>query len=85
MMTMAEDPATLNWTSLGFTYRQTKSHIVLSFKDGRWDAGYLSSDPILRLHLDCTALHYGQTCFEGLKAFQMADGKVSRLFCVISA
>lgn len=31
------------------------------------------------MHIGATALHYGQACFEGLKAFQCKDGKV-RIF-----
>ena len=32
-----------------------------------------------QVHIGATALHYGQACFEGLKAFAQADGTV-RLF-----
>ena len=28
------------------------------------------------MHIGATALHYGQACFEGLKAFSHADGGV---------
>lgn len=28
------------------------------------------------MHIGATALHYGQACFEGLKAFAHADGSV---------
>lgn len=34
---------------------------------------------MVKVHIGATALHYGQACFEGLKAFQNKDGKV-RLF-----
>jgi len=32
--------------------------------------------PYLNLHIGATALHYGQSCFEGLKAFAHDDGSV---------
>ncbi len=33
-------------------------------------------EPYIQLHIGATAIHYGQTCFEGLKAFCHADGDV---------
>ena len=32
--------------------------------------------PYLNIHIGATALHYGQSCFEGLKAFAHDDGSV---------
>ncbi len=37
------------------------------------------ADPMISIHIAATALHYGQACFEGLKAFQCHDKKV-RIF-----
>jgi len=34
-------------------------------------------EPYINLHIGATALHYGQSCFEGLKAFCHADGSVN--------
>jgi branched-chain amino acid aminotransferase len=34
---------------------------------------------MIKIHIGATALHYGQACFEGLKAFHCKDGKV-RIF-----
>jgi len=68
-----------NWGELGFRYRQTNCHIIYRSKDGKWDNGELVEEPFLPMHIASTALHYGQTCFEGLKAFRMKDGKV-RIF-----
>lgn len=39
----------------------------------------IKTDPYLRLHIGATSLHYGQACFEGLKAFHCKDGAV-RMF-----
>ena len=33
-------------------------------------------DPHISIHMGATALHYGQACFEGLKAFTHEDGTV---------
>lgn len=37
---------------------------------------FLFQDPYISLHIGATALHYGQACFEGLKAFCHEDGDV---------
>lgn len=39
----------------------------------------VSSSETIEMHIAATALHYGQECFEGLKAFRGKDGKV-RIF-----
>ncbi|KAG4100942.1 branched-chain amino acid aminotransferase [Neocallimastix lanati (nom. inval.)] len=65
-----------NWSELGFSYRQTNCHIIYKFKGGQWDKGELVSEPYLPIHIAATTLHYGQNCFDGLKAFRMKDGKV---------
>jgi branched-chain amino acid aminotransferase len=36
----------------------------------------LFKEPYINVHIGATALHYGQACFEGLKAFAHADGSV---------
>jgi branched-chain amino acid aminotransferase len=36
----------------------------------------VQEDPYIKVHIGATALHYGQACFEGLKAFHCKDGKV---------
>ena len=71
--------AKINWDNLGFDYVSTKSFIRYIWKDGKWDQGTLLSDPSITLNLASTVFHYGQSCFEGLKAFHMKDGKI-RIF-----
>lgn len=66
----------IDWKNLGFSYRDANSHIRFTWRDGEWDEGELIDDPHFNIHIAATALHYGQAAFEGLKAFQCADGKV---------
>lgn len=66
----------LDWPNLGFTYRQTNSFIVCKYKDGKWGSIESQTDPYLPIHIGATSLHYGQACFEGLKAFQGKDKRV---------
>jgi hypothetical protein len=69
------------WEDLGFEFRPTNSHIKVVYKEnadgtGSWGAPELVKDPFVNVHIGATALHYGQACFEGLKAFCHADGNV---------
>jgi len=64
------------WEELGFEFRPTNSHVSITYKDGEWGEPELVKDPYISLHIGATALHYGQACFEGLKAFCHEDGDV---------
>ena len=66
----------LDWSKLGFAYLDTHCHIRYTWRDGRWNGGELVKDPHINLHIAATALHYGQTAFEGLKVFRGQDGVV---------
>ena len=70
--------ANLDWPNLGFEYRQTDSFVQCIYRNGAWqDIELIRSDsPYIKIHIGATALHYGQACFEGLKAFQTKDKKV---------
>ena len=67
---------TIDWDSLVFSYMDVNCHIRYTWKDGEWDAGELHDEPYMNIHMAATALHYGQSAFEGLKAFCCKDGKV---------
>eukprot|EP00607_Mallomonas_marina_P001027 CAMPEP_0182426340 /NCGR_PEP_ID=MMETSP1167-20130531/12818_1 /TAXON_ID=2988 /ORGANISM="Mallomonas Sp, Strain CCMP3275" /LENGTH=361 /DNA_ID=CAMNT_0024607689 /DNA_START=183 /DNA_END=1268 /DNA_ORIENTATION=- len=71
--------ANLDWKNLGFEYRETNGHLESNFANGVWGDTEIVQDPYLKVHIGATSLHYGQACFEGLKAFHCKDGKV-RLF-----
>ncbi len=66
----------LDWNSLGFKYLPTNGHIQVDFADGKWGELREVPDPFLSLHVAANCLHYGQACFEGLKAFTLKSGKV---------
>lgn len=61
----------------GFNYSKQKYRFIAHYKDGKWNDGVLSEDSILHIDESSTALHYGQQCFEGLKAFASEEGVVS--------
>jgi len=66
--------ANLAWSELGFQIIETKSHLKMVWRDGKWEKPELIQDPHINLHIGATALHYGQSAFEGLKAFAHEDG-----------
>ena len=68
--------ANLDWGSLGFRYIKTPYRYVSEFKDGKWDEGRLTGDDKVVLSECAGVLQYAQTCFEGLKAYTTADGKI---------
>jgi branched-chain amino acid aminotransferase len=72
----AASKANLDWTHLSFGFTPTDCNIRYTFRDGKWDGGVLSSDLTIPLHIAATCLHYGQQCFEGLKAFETRAGDV---------
>jgi len=68
--------APLDWGKLSFSYMKTDLRYISYWKDGAWDDGKLVADNKLSISEASTALHYGQQCFEGLKAYTRKDGKI---------
>lgn len=66
----------IDWTNLGFSYIKTDLRYISRWKDGKWDEGQLVEDNNVTISEASTALHYGQQCFEGLKAYRTKDGKI---------
>jgi len=69
----------LDWQSLGFQYVQTDCYMRADFTNGGWGVIQVCTDPNFSIHVGAASLHYGQSCFEGLKAFRLKDGS-ARLF-----
>jgi branched-chain amino acid aminotransferase len=67
----------LNWDKLGFDYIKTDLRYLSHWKDGEWQPGTLTEDNVLHISEGSTALHYGQQCFEGLKAYRCKDGSIN--------
>ncbi len=66
----------IEWSKLGFSYMKTDYRYISRWKDGQWDEGQLVEDNNLSISEASTALHYGQQCFEGMKAYRRKDGKI---------
>ncbi len=67
----------INWDTLGFDYIKTDMRYLSHWRDGAWDEGKLTEDNVLHISEGSTALHYGQQCFEGLKAYRCKDGSIN--------
>ena len=67
----------LEWGNLEFQYLQTDSYMRADFENGVWSAIKACTDPNIPIHVAAAALHYGQSCFEGLKAFTRKDGSIA--------
>ena len=67
----------INWDKLGFDYIKTDKRFLQTWKDGAWQEGTLTDDNVLHISEGSTALHYGQQCFEGLKAYRCKDGSIN--------
>jgi branched-chain amino acid aminotransferase len=51
--------------------------LVCDYKDGEWQAPQILPYGNMMMAPSALALHYGQTIFEGMKAFRMEDGRIN--------
>lgn len=70
---------TIDWDKLGFEYIETDCFVQMVWKNGKWGPLTKQTGASINMHIAATSLHYGQSCFEGLKAFRGIDGTV-RIF-----
>lgn len=70
-------PEEIDWKNLGFSYIKTDYRYLSRWKDGEWDDGQLTEDNQLHISEGSTALQYGQSSFEGMKAYRTEDGSIN--------
>ncbi|MDO5038240.1 branched-chain amino acid aminotransferase [Clostridium sp.] len=66
----------IDWNNLGFEYIKTDYRYISIWENGKWDDGKLIEDNKLLIEEGAPALHYGQQCFEGLKAYRTKNGDI---------
>ncbi len=66
----------IDWENLGFGYMVTDKRFVSNYTNGAWDEGALISDDKIVMSEDAGVLQYSQSVFEGLKAYETADGHI---------
>lgn len=69
----------IDWGNLKFGYMKTDYNVRCYNRNGEWGEIEVSSSEMINMHMAATCLHYGQECFEGLKAYRCKDGKI-RIF-----
>src|SRR5580765_3832316 len=67
----------IDWNNLEFGKYNADHMLVCDFETGEWQTARIVPFANLSLSPVTLALHYGQTIFEGMKAFRMADGRVN--------
>jgi branched-chain amino acid aminotransferase len=67
----------ISWNELGFRYVDTGMFVRADFRNGAWSAPEARAASSIQLPIAATCLHYGQACFEGLKAFRQQGGAVA--------
>ncbi|MDB5212039.1 MAG: branched-chain amino acid aminotransferase [Sediminibacterium sp.] len=67
----------VDFTALEFGKHISDHMLVCDYSDGEWHAPHIVPFGNLVASPSMLALHYGQTVFEGMKAFRMEDGGIN--------
>lgn len=73
---------TIDWKNLGFGKFFTDHQFIAEYKQGEWVRKEIVPFGNIPMSPALSALHYGQSIFEGLKAYQTPSGEV-RIFRMI--
>ena len=71
--------AEIDYSKRSFNYYPTNAIVFSKCENGRWSKPEVSDDFHFNLHCFAGVFHYAPSCFEGLKAYRGADGRV-RMF-----
>lgn len=66
-----------DFNHLAFGHTATDHMFVADYKQNAWSEARIVPYARMELSPFTSALHYGQTVFEGLKAYRQADGRIS--------
>lgn len=66
----------LDWANIGFGYVRTENRFVAEYHNGEWGEGRLTDNAEVTISESACVLQYAQTAFEGLKAYETADGRI---------
>ena len=66
----------VDYDNLGFCKYYTDHMFICDYIDGSWQNFKIQPFQDLSLSPACTTLHYGQTIFEGLKAYRNQEGEI---------
>lgn len=66
----------IDWETLKFGLVPTNGYAKSTWRDGVWGAVEFVAGSSMDIHVGSVALNYGQSVFEGCKAFRHEDGQV---------
>ncbi len=67
----------IDWNNLGFGKYFSDHMYIAEYKDGKWNSGEIVPYGPISMEPSSCVLHYGQTIFEGLKAYRRTDGNIN--------
>lgn len=67
----------VDWNDLQFGKYVSDHMFTCTYKDGEWQEPEIKPFQNISLAPTALALHYGQSIFEGMKAFRMQDGSIN--------
>jgi branched-chain amino acid aminotransferase len=70
----------VDWDNLPFGKVFSDHMLVMDYRDGEWQTPEIMPFGNLSLHPATSAIHYGQSIFEGMKANKTEDGKTITMF-----
>lgn len=70
------DIQNIDWEKLDFSYKNMPYRYRAYWKDGEWLRGTLVTNNNIVLSESATSIHYGQQCFEGMKAQCSKEGEI---------
>ncbi len=66
----------IDWDNLPFGREFSDHMLVMNYTNGEWQTPEIKKFESLNLHPATSAIHYGQSVFEGMKATRSDDGEV---------
>ena len=67
----------VDWENLPFGKVFSDHMLVMEYRDGAWQEAEITEFGDLNFHPAMSAIHYGQSIFEGMKAFKMKNGRAA--------
>ncbi len=68
--------SSVNWDNLSFGRIFSDHMFVMEFTDGKWQQGEIKPFGPISMHPAMSAIHYGQSIFEGMKAYRNQHNEV---------
>ncbi len=67
----------MDWNHLPFGQYFSDHMLIMDFEDGVWKDPEIVPFEAIPMHPALSAIHYGQSIFEGMKAYRQKDGAIS--------